>query len=111
MTVSVAINRTVKAAGLYRSAQRTIPSGVTRVTATLDSDWLSTYDVALFGAEASFDGGTTWRHVVSAAIYGGARDKDGNLPSIGLQNPTPGLYRLFILLSTGADLGVTIDVI
>lgn len=108
---TVAITRSVRAAGLYRSASRTVPAGITRITLAIDSDWTSAYDVSLFGIEVSFDGGTTWQHTASVAVYGGARDRFGNPPTLTLTSPAAGLYRLFALLSSAADLGITVDIV
>lgn len=110
MAFQTAINRTIRQPGLHRSSARTLPVGLSRVTVRLDSDWPDTADVALLGIEFSPDDGTTWLHRVSAAIYGGRRNSLGDVPSITMRQPPPGLYRLFILLSTAVDLGIEIQV-
>jgi hypothetical protein len=108
---TTAITRSVRAAGLYRSVSRSIPAGLDHIAVTLDSDWTSAYDVALLGIEASFDNGVTWLHMLSAVMYGGARSVTGDLPSIILQQPLPGQYRLLLMLGSGADIGLQIEAV
>jgi hypothetical protein len=81
------------------------------VTVRLDAAWAEGDDVALLGIEESADGGATWRHRVSGAMYGGSRDRLGGLPSVTLGQPDPThQYRVFIVLAQPLTLGLEIEV-
>ena len=106
------VNRALRPAGVHRSPARTLPANARRVTLRLDSAWDDPADIALFGFEQSFDGGVTWQHAVSAAVYGARRDRFGGLPSVSIATPDPALLlRVFIVLGKAVDLGLEIEVV
>lgn len=108
MAFQTVINQQNRTAGIHRSATRTLNNPAARVSLRLVSSWVEADDMAVLGVE-QFDG-TRWRHRVSATIMGGARDKDGNLPSITFGPAPAGDYRAVLLLARGTSAGLEIEI-
>lgn len=112
MAFTTFIPRQTRSAGIHRSAWRTIPAGTVRVTLRINAAWTAADDVALLGIEVSADGGLTHNPFAFAPVYGGARDKEGMLPSLTIKNPDTSLrYRMFALLAVSTEIGLDIEVV
>lgn len=108
MAFVVALDRVNRAAGSHRSPSVQIV-GTKSVTIQIDAPWVEADDLCLFGIETSADN-VTFHHLVSAAIYGGARSKEGGLPTLQC-NITDAWARMFVILSLRTVFGIQVEVI
>ena len=115
------IDRVKLPVGRTESPQVVIPSGTKSIKLQLNAAvWNDEILRMTLQTERSLDGGNTWEHWVSAEIHGGARDKEGSLPSISINSEddqgnstilSPFPVRVIVIVNKQSTLGVDLTVL